>query len=67
VKFNKECLHKGYKCGMENTYLSAQIFAAPAAGQMWHRLKCRNITGRYKKPHVEGEQLLILSSIRNEI
>jgi hypothetical protein len=27
VKFNKECLHKGYKCSMENTYLSAQLFA----------------------------------------
>jgi hypothetical protein len=26
-----------------------------------------NITGRYKKRQVEGEQLLILSSIRNEI
>jgi hypothetical protein len=26
-----------------------------------------NITGRYKKNMVEGEQLLILSSIRNEI
>jgi hypothetical protein len=32
VKFNKECLHKGYKCGMVDTYLSAQLFAAPAAG-----------------------------------
>jgi hypothetical protein len=28
IKFNKECLHKGYKCGTENTYLSAQLFAA---------------------------------------
>ncbi len=68
VKFNKECLHKGYKCGMVNTYLSAQqLFAAPAAGQKWHRLKCMNITGRYKKKQVEGEQLSILSSIGNEI
>ena len=33
VKFNKECLHKRYTCGTENTYLSAQLFAAPAAGQ----------------------------------
>jgi hypothetical protein len=30
-------------------------------------LKSMNITGRYKKKKVEGEQLLILSSIRNEI
>ncbi len=45
VKFNKECLHKGYKCAMVNTYLSAQLFAAPAAGQKWHRLNCMNITG----------------------
>jgi hypothetical protein len=43
VKFNKECLHNGYKCGMESTYLSAQLFAAR------HRLKCMNITGRYEK------------------
>jgi hypothetical protein len=49
MKFNKECLHKGYKSGMVNTYLSAQLFAAPAAGQKWYRLKCMNITGRYKK------------------
>jgi hypothetical protein len=40
VKFSKECYHKGYKCGTVNTYLSAQLFAAPAAGQKWHRLKC---------------------------
>jgi hypothetical protein len=49
MKFNKECYHKGCKCGMVNTYLTAQLFAAPAAGQKWHRLKCMNITGRYKK------------------
>jgi hypothetical protein len=49
VKFDKECYHKGYKCGMVNTYLTAQLFAAPDAGQKWHRLKCMNITGRYKK------------------
>jgi hypothetical protein len=45
-KFNKECLPKGYKCCTENTYLPAQLFAAPAAGQKWRRLICRNITGR---------------------
>ncbi len=49
VKFNKECYHKGYKSGMVNTYLTAQLFAAPAAGQKWHRFKSMNITGRYKK------------------
>ncbi len=47
VKFNKECYHKGCKCGTVNTYLTAQLFAAPAAGQKWHRLKSMNITGRY--------------------
>jgi hypothetical protein len=67
VKFNKECIHKGYKCGRENTNLSAQLLVAPTAGQKWHRLKWMNITGRYKKKKVEGEQLSILSSIRNEI
>jgi hypothetical protein len=35
VKFNKECYHIGYKCGMVNTYLSAQLLAAPAVGQKW--------------------------------
>jgi hypothetical protein len=49
VKFNKECYHKGYKSSMVYTYLTAQLFAAPAAGQKWHRLKCINITGRYEK------------------
>jgi hypothetical protein len=67
VKFNKECYHKGYKSGNVNTYLTAQLFAAPAAGQKWHRLKGMNITGRYEKKQVEVEQLSILSSIRNEI
>ncbi len=33
VKFNKECYHKGYKRGKVNTYLTAQLFAAPAVGQ----------------------------------
>ncbi len=67
MKFNKECYHKGYKCGMVNTYLTTQLFAAPVAGQKWYRLKCMNITERYKKKKVEGEQLSTLSSIRNEI
>jgi hypothetical protein len=49
VKFNKECYHKGYKNGKVNTYLTAQLFAAPAAEQKWHRLKSMNIAGRYKK------------------
>ncbi len=49
VKFIQECLHKGYKSGMVNTYLSAQLFAAPAVGQKWHKLKCMNKTGRFKK------------------
>jgi hypothetical protein len=38
VKFNKECYHKGYKCSTVNTYLTAQLFAAPAAGQKWQKL-----------------------------
>ncbi len=49
VKFNKECYHKGYRSGTVNTYLTAQLFAAPAAGQKWHRLKSMNITGIYEK------------------
>jgi hypothetical protein len=32
MKFNKECLHKEYQCGMVDTYLSAQLFAAHAVG-----------------------------------
>jgi hypothetical protein len=49
VKFNKKCYHKGNKSSEVNTYLTAQLFSAPAAGQKWHRLKSMNITGRYKK------------------
>jgi hypothetical protein len=67
VKFDKECYHKEYKSSKVNTYLTAQLFAAPAVGQKWHGLKSMNITGRYEKKKVEGEQLSILSSIRNEI
>ncbi len=33
VKFDKECYHKGYRCGTVNTYLTVRLFAAPAAGQ----------------------------------
>jgi hypothetical protein len=44
VKFNMECYHKGYKSSKVNTYLTAQLFAAPAARQKWHRLKSMNIT-----------------------
>jgi hypothetical protein len=51
VKFNKECLHKGYKCGAVDTYLSAQLFAAPAVGQKRHKLAHMNKTGRFKKKH----------------
>ncbi len=57
MKFNKECYHKGYKISKVNTYLTAQLFAAPAAGQKLHRLKRMNITG----------QLSILCNIRDEI
>jgi hypothetical protein len=56
MKFNKECYHKGYKCGTVNTYPTAQLFSAPAVGQKWHRLKCTNITGKHKRKKVEGEQ-----------
>jgi hypothetical protein len=49
VKFNKECYHKEYKCSMVNTYLTAQLFAASAAGQKMYRLKCMNKTGRFEK------------------
>jgi hypothetical protein len=39
MKFNKECYHKEYKWDMVNTYLTSQLFTAPAVGQKWHRLK----------------------------
>jgi hypothetical protein len=53
MKFNKECYHKGYKSNEVNTYLTAQLFAAPAVGQKWHRLKSMNITRRYEKKRLE--------------
>jgi hypothetical protein len=53
VKFNKKCLHKGYKSGMVvDTYLSAQLFAAPAVGQNRQKLAEMNKTGRFKKKHL---------------
>ena len=67
VKFDKECLHKGYKCGTVDTYLSAQLFPAPAVGQKRQKLACMNKTGRSKKKNIEGTQLSILKSISNEI
>jgi hypothetical protein len=53
VKFNRECYHKGYKSSKVNTYLTAQLFAAPAAGQKWHRLKSMNIIGKCKKKRLK--------------
>ncbi len=44
MKFNKECYHERYKSSTVNTYLTAMLFAAPAAGQKWHRLKSMKIT-----------------------
>ena len=58
VKSNKECYHKGYKCSTIETYRTAHLFAAPAVGQKWHRLKRMNKTGRYKKKQVEGKNRL---------
>ncbi len=49
VIFNKECLHKGYMCGTVDTYLSAQLFAAPAVGQKRQKLAYMNKTGRSEK------------------
>ncbi len=53
VKFNKECYHEGYKCSTVSTYLTAQLFVAPAVGQKWHRLKFMNIPGRYEKKRLK--------------
>jgi hypothetical protein len=54
VKYNKECLHKGYKSGTVGTYLSAQPFAAPAVGQNKQKLAKMNKTGRFKKKTLKG-------------
>jgi hypothetical protein len=53
VKFNKECLHNGCKCGMVDKYLSAQLFAEPAVGQKRQKLKCMNKTGRFEKERLK--------------
>ncbi len=60
MKFNKQCYHKGYKSGTVNRYLTAQLFAAPAAGQKWHRLTCMNITGQYEKKRLKENSCLFL-------
>jgi hypothetical protein len=36
---------------MVDTYLSAQIFAAPAAGQKRQKMADMNKTGRFEKKH----------------
>jgi hypothetical protein len=68
VKFNMECYHKGYKNGKVNTYLTAQLFAAPAAGQKLHRLKSMNITGRYEKKRLKESscQVLVASEMKSK-
>jgi hypothetical protein len=49
VKFNMECLHKGYKSSTVDTYLSAQLFAEPAVGQNRQQLAEMNKTGRFER------------------
>jgi hypothetical protein len=51
VKFNKECFHNGYKSGTVDTYLSPQLFAAPAARQNRQELAIINNMARFEKKH----------------
>jgi hypothetical protein len=51
MKFNKECLHKRYKSGTVDAYLSAQLFAAPAVGQNRQKLAEMNKPGIFEKKH----------------
>jgi hypothetical protein len=69
VKFNKECYHKGYKNSEVNTYLTAQLFAPPAARQKWHRLKSMNITGRYEKKRLKENscQFRVASEMKSDV
>jgi hypothetical protein len=64
---NKECYHKGYKCSRVNTYLTAQLFAAPAAGTKVTQSEMYEQNWIIQEKKYEGEQLSIFSSIRNEI
>jgi hypothetical protein len=66
LKFNKECLYKGYKSSMVDTYLS-QLFAAPATGQNRQDFAKVNNTARFETKNIEGKQLPILQSISNKI
>jgi hypothetical protein len=54
MKFSKECLHKGYKSNTVDTYLFAQLFAAPAMGQNRQKLAKMNKTGRFEKKTLKG-------------
>jgi hypothetical protein len=49
MKFNNKCLHRGYKSGSINTYLSAQLFSAPMGKKvqckiMWQNLRKESST-----------------------
>jgi hypothetical protein len=67
TKFNKEFLHRGYKSGTVDTYLSAQLFAVPAAGQNRLKLAEMSKTRKFKKTNIEGKQVSISKSISNKI
>jgi hypothetical protein len=54
VKFNKEGLHKRYNSSVVGTYLSAQLFAAPAARQNRQKLAEINKTERFEKKTLTG-------------
>ncbi len=63
VKFNNKCLHRGYKSGSVDTYLSAQLFSAP----MGKRSTVQNNVAKFEERILNKDNLSVLKSISKAI
>jgi hypothetical protein len=63
VKFNNKCLHRGYKSGSVNTYLSNQLFSAP----MGKRCTVQNNVAKFEERILNEDSLSVPKSISEAV
>jgi hypothetical protein len=63
MKFNNKCLHRGYKSGSVNTYLSSQLFSAP----MGKRSTVQNNVAKFDERILNEDNLSVLKSISKAV
>ncbi len=63
MKFNNKCLHRRYKSGRINTYLSAQLFSVP----MGKRSTVQNNVAKFEERILNEDDLSVLKSISKAV